>query len=288
MTSQELVNKCLEIKNKYSTKYAKGTFGQCATPSFIYGKAKQYPDWYTPKDKPSRLPVLLALPDDTRLFDCVGLIKGVIWGFPNTVYTSNGLRDMNDQTIWDKAIDKSLDFSNIQVGELLWLKGHVGVYIGDGKAIECTGSWEGRVMITAVENIGKQEGLHSRKWTGHGKIPTIIYSNEKETEKVPVPGKAFYYVKRGDTLSGIAKMNDMSLAELVSYNPQIKDINKIHIGEKVYLSSGAAEEYYIVVKGDTLGAIARKFNMALNKLLGLNPNIKNPNLIHPGDKIRVK
>ena len=55
--------------------------------------------------------------------------------------------------------------------------------------------------------------------------------------------------------------------------------------ESVY---SAAEEYYIVVKGDTLGAIARKFNMALNKLLGLNPNIKNPNLIHVGDKIRVK
>ena len=42
MTNQELVNKCLEIKDKYSTKYAKGTFGQCATPSFIYEKAKQY------------------------------------------------------------------------------------------------------------------------------------------------------------------------------------------------------------------------------------------------------
>ena len=285
MTGQELVDKCLEIKNKYSTKYAKGTFGQCATPSFIYGKAKQYPEWYTPKDKPSRLPVLLALPDDTRLFDCVGLIKGVIWGFPNIVYTSNGMRDMNDQTIWEKATDKSLDFSNIQIGELLWLQGHVGVYIGDGKAIECTGSWEGKLMITAVENTGKQPGLHGRKWTGHGKIPTISYEKKKTT----IPGRPFYYVKSGDTLTSIAAAYEMTVEELASYNPQIKNINLIRTGERVYLSPVLdSPEYYIVKKGDILGKIAIKYNTSEDKLLGLNPDIKNPNLIFIGQKIRVK
>ena len=178
MTGEELASKCLDIISKYRTKYAKGTFGQCATPAFLSSKAKQYPEWYTPKDAPSKMPMLLDLPDDTRLFDCVGLIKGVIWGFPNVVYTSNGLRDMTDQTMWDKSLDKSTDFSNIQVGELLWMKGHVGVYIGNGRAIECTGSWEGKVMVTAVENIGKQEGLHSRRWTGHSKIHVIHYSDK--------------------------------------------------------------------------------------------------------------
>jgi len=178
MTGEELASKCLEILRNYPTKYAKGTFGQKATPAFISSKAKQYPEWYTPKNGPSRVPALLALPDETRLFDCVGLIKACIWGFPNVVYTSNGLRDMNDQTIWDKSLEKSTDFSNIQVGELLWMQGHVGVYIGEGRAIECTGSWDGKVMITAVENIGKQEGLHSRKWTGHSKIHVIHYSDK--------------------------------------------------------------------------------------------------------------
>ena len=46
MTNQEFVNKLLEVR-KYSTKYAKGTFGQRATNSLIDQKAKQYPDWYT-------------------------------------------------------------------------------------------------------------------------------------------------------------------------------------------------------------------------------------------------
>ncbi len=44
---------------------------------------------------------------------------------------------------------------------------------------------------------------------------------------------------------------------------------------------------YIVVKGDTLGRIARKNNLTLSALLALNPQIKNPNLIYPGQKIVV-
>lgn len=203
MTGEELANKCLDIISKYRTKYAKGTFGQCATPAFLSSKAKQYPEWYTPKDAPSKMPMLLDLPDDTRLFDCVGLIKAVVWGFPNVVYTSNGLRDMTDQTMWDKSLDKSTDFSNIQVGELLWVKGHVGVYIGNGRAIECTGAWEGKVMVTAVENIGKQEGLHSRRWTGHSKIHVIHYSDKGNgsnlNEKTKVDISTYPTIRKGST-----------------------------------------------------------------------------------------
>ena len=40
-----------------------------------------------------------------------------------------------------------------------------------------------------------------------------------------------YVVKAGDTLSGIAGKHKITLAELVRKNPQIKDINKIRIGQ---------------------------------------------------------
>lgn len=46
-------------------------------------------------------------------------------------------------------------------------------------------------------------------------------------------------------------------------------------------------DYYIVVKGDTLCAIARRYNMKLAVLLDLNKGIKNKDLIYPGDKIKV-
>ena len=46
-------------------------------------------------------------------------------------------------------------------------------------------------------------------------------------------------------------------------------------------------EYYTVRSGDTLSAIAKRYNTTVNKLASLN-NIENPNLIFVGQKIRVK
>lgn len=45
-------------------------------------------------------------------------------------------------------------------------------------------------------------------------------------------------------------------------------------------------EIYIVKRGDTLSAIARSYNTTVAELVKLN-NIKNPNLIHPGQKIKL-
>ena len=55
------------------------------------------------------------------------------------------------------------------------------------------------------------------------------------------------------------------------------------------VTGGAAygSNYYIVKKGDTLSGIAVKHHTTLDKLRALNPQIKNPNLIYPGDAIRL-
>ena len=49
----------------------------------------------------------------------------------------------------------------------------------------------------------------------------------------------------------------------------------------------AVPVYYQVVKGDSLWSIAMRYGMALSDLIALNPQIKNPNLIHIGDEVRV-
>jgi LysM repeat protein len=46
--------------------------------------------------------------------------------------------------------------------------------------------------------------------------------------------------------------------------------------------------YYVVRKGDYLSKIAAKYKTTVRALLKLNPKIKNPNVIHPNDKIRTK
>lgn len=52
-------------------------------------------------------------------------------------------------------------------------------------------------------------------------------------------------------------------------------------------AAAAGPVYHRVVKGESLWAIARKYDLALAKLIALNPQIKNPNLIHLGDEVRV-
>lgn len=45
--------------------------------------------------------------------------------------------------------------------------------------------------------------------------------------------------------------------------------------------------WYTVVKGDSLWAIANRWDTTVSEILTLNPSIQNPNLILPGQKVRV-
>lgn len=52
-------------------------------------------------------------------------------------------------------------------------------------------------------------------------------------------------------------------------------------------SAGGASAAYIVKKGDSLWAIAKQYGVALAELIRANPQIKNPNLIYPGDEVNI-
>lgn len=90
-----------------------------------------------------------------------------------------------------KCSQVSTNFSNVQVGELLWCEGHVGIYIGGGLACECTPRWSGGVQITAVGNIAAKPGYNTRTWTKHGKLPYVSYSDfVSSSSKAPTSTKA--------------------------------------------------------------------------------------------------
>lgn len=151
-------------------------------------------------------------------FDCCGLIKGIIWGWnakraPNNVYggatyQSNGLPDYGADDGKGNLIyyctDVSDDFSKIVPGEMLWINGHVGIYIGDSKAIECTTGWTGNVLTSVVTNIrAAKSGEHGRKWTKHGKLPWVDYTVE--------PTAKSYVVEIGE-FDNIADARQVELA----------------------------------------------------------------------------
>lgn len=48
------------------------------------------------------------------------------------------------------------------------------------------------------------------------------------------------------------------------------------------------ERYYTVVQGDTLWAIAARYGTSVTALCALNPQLANPNLIYPGERVRVR
>ena len=91
-------------------------------------------------------------------------------------------------------------------------------------------------------------------------------------------------VERGDTLSGIAARHGVSLGALLAANPQIANPDRIDIGQRINLPS--ADRHVTVRPGDTLGQIASRQGVALDALIRAN-GIDNPNLIFPGDVLRI-
>lgn len=75
-----------------------------------------------------------------------------------------------------------------------------------------------------------------------------------------------------------------------SYKYLLKELNSWVWGADIKVqgsSSSSKKEYYTVKSGDNLIVIAKKYKTSVNKLQSLN-NIKNPNLIKVGQKLRVK
>lgn len=188
MTNIELKNKLLDIVNNYKTIYGMGTWGWMVTQSAIDRKKKES-SWWTS----SRVKTISKVIDKGYfMFDCVGLIKGILWGwngsnkiYGGAGYNCNGVPDVNTEGMLSNCKNVSTNFSNVEIGEYLWMSGHCAIYIGDGLCVECTPIWKNGVQITAVANIGKKSGYNSRTWTKHGKLPYITYEEEKaEQEEV--------------------------------------------------------------------------------------------------------
>ena len=52
--------------------------------------------------------------------------------------------------------------------------------------------------------------------------------------------------------------------------------------------AAAQGEWYTVVKGDTLWGLSRRYGVPLSRIIDLNPDIRNPNLIYVGQRVRLK
>lgn len=152
-------------------------YGTCCYPcseDLLQNKIRQYPAHYTQE----RLPRYKEdIKQGKQCADCIGLIKGYLWDH-------NGLRIYDENTdlsadAFFRACTKTGDISSLpeRKGLLLWKKGHIGVYIGGGQAVEERSFAKG-CCITKVEE---------RSWTNWGYSGFLNYEEdlpEKETNEI--------------------------------------------------------------------------------------------------------
>lgn len=269
MNNITFANLAKDVATKYKTLYIMGCFG---SPMNNTNK-NRYCNNHSYNKQSSRTNKIKNASADTFGFDCVCLIKGLLWGwcgnvnktYGGAVYASNGVPDVNADGIMSYCTNVSTDFRNIEVGELVHMKGHVGIYIGNGLAVECTPIWKDGVQITAVGNIGKKNGYNTRTWTNHGKLNFIEYIKEVSTPskktlddiaKDVISGKYGNYPERKMKLE----------AEGYNYSEVQSKVNQLLKQNKTNNSTIK----YIVRRGDTLSYIAKKYGTTWQDIYNKN------------------
>ena len=225
MTNKEFVSLLTDI-SKMKTYYIKGGFGHVLKASNKKRLIEQY------KYNADRADKINALDPSTFAFDCCGLVKASLWGFTGdkaktyggAVYKANGLDDVNESGLLKLCKDVKEDISALLPGDFLWTNkpnGHCGIYAGNGKVIECTPAGTCGVQITDLSRV---------KWLKSGKLPFIQY--EETNTPAPAPVSIYHIVRRGETLSSIARAHGFKKWEdLWAINPEIKNPHLIFIGQ---------------------------------------------------------
>ena len=144
--------------------YVWGTFGTVMDEQLLAYKIQQYGSDITDYED-----VIRAKWMDRRTVDCAGLIKSYCWYDPyrqQISYDSGDMPDIGTDGFYDNATKKGpIDTIPETPGLLVYVKGHIGVYVGDGWAVEAI-SHEGGVVKTRVED---------RPWTDWLECPYIQY-----------------------------------------------------------------------------------------------------------------
>ncbi|MBD5098280.1 MAG: hypothetical protein HDT35_01805 [Clostridiales bacterium] len=188
MTAAAFCAQALDIARNYKTSYMLGPWGWPANDKMITRATTNGSNAQTNKQW---LSYANAIKGKGFLFDCVGLIKGILWGWCGDLtrtyggagYACNGVPDYDAKKMIDSCREVSTDFSGIVPGEAVWMDGHIGIYVGDGAVVEATPQWLGGVQCSTCLNASREQLLFTvgvRSWTKHGKLPWVDYSAEEK------------------------------------------------------------------------------------------------------------
>ena len=123
-------------------------------------------------------------------------------------------------------------------------------------------------------------------------VPTPQVQAQNYEQPSVQPSDTTYIVQAGDTLSEIAQRFGTTYQSLAAIN-NIADPNRIYPGQEIVIDGATAEApaasavYYTIKPGDTLSGIASTYGTTWQWLSEVN-GISDPNLIYPGNTIRVR
>lgn len=190
------------------------------------------------------------------LSDCSGLIKGILWGYPdNGNYQGGSIPDINADTMMLHCTKVSTDFSNLPVGALVHMKGHIGVHIGNGVCIESSPKWENGIQKTFITGSGfsNKDKLNSRKWQNWGLFRYIDYTTE-----TPQPTKSItdiaYEVINGVWGNGSERKERLTQSGY-NYETVQAEVNRIVNNKQLQSVSIIAQQ---VINGDWGNGSERK------------------------------
>lgn len=123
--------------------------------------------------------------------DCNNIYKAIFWGLdtsrvseiakftPNGAgvkRNSNGLGDLGADQLFDICTEKSTDMTKILSGEMVWMKGHIGMYFGKIDGVDYV------IDVTISQGGLALNKMSNQKWTHHGKCPFVGHYLTNSTE----------------------------------------------------------------------------------------------------------
>ena len=180
---------------KKKTRYVWGAHGQKLTESFVKNQIKIHEKWYNENNRGTDLLMELKRGElnDAFGFDCSGLVLAVSaygWKEDGTFIsennikfdtTANKIKDMFESPINIAESTKEWYNKNLVPGMALWMDGHIGIFVGDGKIVEATTKGN-KVMCVGPD-------YRKNNWKIAGKLPWVAYGNVS-TKKTDVPKTA--------------------------------------------------------------------------------------------------
>lgn len=183
--------------------YAKGYYCQSANTDNFQIYAELYTDWYidTLYYGESYCDVLVsyfANEYNPRLSDCVGLIKGYMWSSPDYSFSVDYdfYPDLTATDLFDHCTVKG-DISSMPdvAGTIVYDANtpHVGVYIGDGKVVDCRTPEQGTVLSNVSDYT----------WTNWMQLPELEYPEISSDTNNSVANQFAEQLDSVNTLLGI-------------------------------------------------------------------------------------